>query len=342
MRRQDMEYKYLKTRKVNASLWAEIVNPPVNFSTTPLEEELFSLIREVERDPTIRVFILTGGLDDTYIRHFSIPELAKVNPDLGKIFFDRIFASRAAGRISAWGTTLTNWLMDWVPGLEDMLLKGMKSFSGYSSALYLWFMMHRLYFAIERMGKVTIAAINGSANGGGAEMSTCFDFRFMINDRDFTIGQLEVLLGIVPGGGGSQRWPRLIGKGKALEFMLKGNLLSPEEAERLGMITGSFKKDEFHARVQEFADAMSRRPPVAVNAIKKAVHQGFETGLRHALSIELEESVHCFSSWPTCKILEVYDGYIRKNIEAQGIKPATIRDTVAMLESDEFLESVKD
>lgn len=326
-----MEYTYLKVRNVNASLWAEIVNPPVNFLTTTVVEELFSLIREVEMDQSIRVFILTGGIEDTYIRHFSIPELARLNGDLKKIFFDKVFASRIAGRILAWETTMTNWLMDWVPGLEKMLLNAMKAFSGYSSGLYLWFMMHRLYFAIERMNKITIAAINGSVNGGGAEMSACFDFRFMIDDQDFTIGQLEVLLGIPPGGGGTQRWPRLIGKARALELMLKGNPVSPEEAGRIGMITGSFGKKDFHAEVQAFADAMSRRPPMGIKAVKHAVHQGFETGLRQGLSIELEESVRCYTSNPTKKILESYLTYIKEKIEAPGVKSAAVRDTIAML-----------
>jgi len=335
-----MENRFLKTRKVKTSLWVEIVNPPVNFSTTALEEELFYLIREAEKDPSIRVFILTGGFEDTYIRHFSIPELVQLTPGLKKIFLDKVFASRIAGRLFAYLTTLTNWLMDWVPGYELLTLKTLKAASDLLSPFYLAFMMQRLYLAIERMNKVTIAAINGSVNGGGSEMSTCFDFRFMINDRDFTIGQLEVLLGIIPGGGGSQRWPRLIGKAKALEFMLKGNLLSPEEAERIGMITGSFKKVEFYEKVQEFADNMSKRPPTAVKAIKMAVHQGLETSLRHGLSIEMEESIHCFTSHPTSKILERYNDYIREKIEAPNLKPASIRDTVTMLESDEFLKSV--
>lgn len=228
---------------------------------------------------------------------------------------------------------MTNWLMDWIPGVENTLLKLMKASSGYSSGFYLWFMLQRLCFAIERMNKITIAAINGSVNGGGAEMTTCFDFRFMINDQDFSIGQLEVLLGIPPGGGGTQRWPRLIGKARALELMLKGDLISPEDAEKIGMITGSFRKKDFHAKIQEFADTMSRRLPIAVNAIKQAVHQGFETSLRQGLSIELEESVHCYTSNQTKEILESYNTYIKEKIEAPDINPAVIKDTIAMLKN---------
>ena len=115
-----MEYKFLKLRQVNATLWVEIVNPPVNFSTTSLEEELFFLIRDVELDPAIRVFILTGGIEDIYIRHFSIPELVQLTPDIRKLFLDRVFASKIAGRLFAFSTTMTNWLMDWIPGLEGV------------------------------------------------------------------------------------------------------------------------------------------------------------------------------------------------------------------------------
>jgi enoyl-CoA hydratase/carnithine racemase len=122
--------------------------------------------------------------------------------------------------------------------------------------------------------------------------------------------------------------------------MLKGTPVSPEEAVRLGMITGSFKKDKFHAKVQEFADAMSKRPPHAISGIKKAVHQGLEAGLTHALSIELEESVRCFSLPLTHEIMKAYNEYIRETIEAPNVKPTTIRDAVAHLESDEFLKSL--
>jgi len=90
--------------------------------------------------------------------------------------------------------------MDCFGWYEALMLKIAKIMSGYSSSLYLWFIMQRVYFAIERLNKITIAAINGNCNGGGTELSACFDFRFMIGDQEFTIGQPEVLINIVPGG----------------------------------------------------------------------------------------------------------------------------------------------
>ena len=108
--------------------------------------------------------------------------------------------------------------------------------------------MHRCYLAIERMNKITIAAINGTCNGGGTEMATCFDFRFMVGDQDFVIGQPEVIVGIIPGGGGNTRLPRLIGKAKALEFMLTADLWTAEEAKKNGLITDHFSKKDFQVK----------------------------------------------------------------------------------------------
>ncbi|HWR68040.1 MAG TPA: enoyl-CoA hydratase/isomerase family protein [Desulfomonilia bacterium] len=336
-----MEFKYLRTRQAGATLWVEIHNPPVNWLTIDICEELFVLARRVEKDPSIRVFILTGGIEDVYIMHFSIPELVKISPDNEKIMMDRIFRSRILGRISAYFTTLSNWLMDWVPGYEAITLKNFKAIRNYSSTLFLWFQMHRLYLAIERMGKITIAAINGPCNGGGTELSACFDFRFMIHDQDFTIGQPEVLVGIIAGGGGSQRLPRLLGKARALEIMLTGKQLTPEEAKAIGLITDHFAKEEFRHRVQEFADVMSRRIPVAVAGTKLAVHDGFEASLRHGLSLEMEQTIRCFASPMTKKALPGYASFLKKRVEVPRQERATIHEVIEMLQGDDFLNSLK-
>jgi enoyl-CoA hydratase len=336
-----MEYIYLKTRQVGATLWVEIHNPPVNWLTTDICEELFHLVRKVEKDTSIRVFILTGGIEDSYIMHFSIPELVRISPDNEKIMMDRIFRSRVLGRMFAYLTTLSNWLMDWVPGYETLTLKNFKAIRNYSSTLFLWFQLHRLYLAIERMGKVTIAAINGPCNGGGTELAACFDFRFMIHDQDFTIGQPEVLIGIIAGGGGTQRLPRLIGKAKALELMLTGNQLSPEEAKAMGLITNHFRKEEFLQRVQSFADDMARRIPAGIAGTKQALHEGFETSLLHGLSIEMEQSIRCFADQVTKKALPLYASYLRDREEVLGKNRISIREVIDMLKGDDFLNRLK-
>jgi enoyl-CoA hydratase len=334
------EYKFLKTRQVNTTLWVEIHNPPVNFLTADICEELFTLIKKIRKDPSIRVFILTGGIEDNYIMHFSIPELRKVPEDNRKILMNLIFRFRITGMLMKYFTTFSNWQMDWIPGYEKIMLLLAKAIRGYSSTLFLWFQMHRLYLAIERMPKVTIAAINGSCNGGGTEISACFDFRFMIDDQKFTIGQPECLLGIIPGGGGSQRLPRLIGKARALEFMLRGNQLTPEAAKDIGLITDNFEKAEFHEKIQLVADQMSRRIPIAVEGIKLAVHDGMETSFRHGLSVEMEQTIRCFSDPVTKRALDEYIEIIKENIEVPEDRRWHVNKVVEMLQSDEFSRKI--
>ncbi len=321
-----MDYKYLKTRKENYTLWVEINNPPVNFLTVAMLEELFAVVKQASKDDSIRVFILTGGIEDIYIMHFSIPELLTLSTDNKKLLLNLFVKSRITGAILKYVTTYTNWLMDCSGWYETLMLKFAKIMSGYSSSLYLWFIMQRVYFAIERLNKITIAAINGNCNGGGTELSACFDFRFMIGDQEFTIGQPEVLINIVPGGGSTQRLPRLIGRAKVLEFMLRGNQWDAREAQRVGLITEIFNKNEFKSRVQEFADLMSKRPMTAVDAIKKCVHDGMETTLRHGLSIEMEQNIRCLDTDDTMNAMHAYIRYIDEHINTLDRQKITTED----------------
>ena len=173
-------YTHLTIRRENTSLWVGIYNPPVNFLTTAILEELFNLVDKVRRDPSIRVLILTGHLEDHFIMHFSIPELKRISADNRRTLMNLAFRSRIGGALMKGLTTLGMWQMDWVPGYEKLMLALTRLLRKYSSTLFLWYQMHRLYLAIERLDKITIAAINGTCNGGGTEISACFDFRFMI------------------------------------------------------------------------------------------------------------------------------------------------------------------
>ncbi len=309
-----MGFNYLKTHKEKATLWIEIDHPPVNFLTTDILEELFILFKKIRKDDSIRVVILTGSRDDIYIMHFSIPELLLLHSHNKRLLMDKLVKYRMTGAFLAHIMTFTNWLMDHSSWYEGLMLTIAKRIRQYSSGMFLWFQMTRLYLAVERMNKVTIAALNGPCNGGGTELSACFDFRFMIDDQGFTIGQPECLVNIVPGGGGTQRLTRLIGRAKALEMMLRGNQLSPQEAKQIGLITDCFGKSEFKTKVQDFADLMSKRPPVGIDAIKACVYHGMNTTLRHGLSLELVQSVRCLDTRDTKMAMEEYIQYIDKHI----------------------------
>ncbi len=328
-----MEYKFLQIRQEGETLWAEIHNPPINFLTVDILEELFKLIKKIRKDDSIRVFILTGGIEDTYIMHFSIPELVNLIPQNRRLFLHLAVKFRPTGALLKYYMTFNSWLMDRFAWYEWLQLKQAKLIRKFSSVMFLWLQMIRLYHAIERMNKVTIAAINGPCNGGGTELSVCFDFRFMIYGQGFTIGQPECLVGIIPGGGCTQRLPRLIGRAKALELMLRGNQLTPEEAKRIGLITDCFKKNDFQKKIREFAQLMSKRPPVAIDAIKKSVLQGMNTSLGHGLSIEMEQSIRCFDTKDAEMAMSEYSKYIDENVNLSPDKRPKPEEIIDILEN---------
>ncbi len=332
-----MKFKYLKTRQEDQVLWVEIHNPPVNFLKINILEELYSLVKSVEKDPSIRVFVLTGGIQDTYIMHFSIPELKILSKHNARLGMNLTCKTRIGRRIYKYINVFGMWQMDWVPGYEGLMLFLTKLIKKYSSTPYLWVLMMRTYLAIERMNKVTIAAINGNCNGGGTELSSCFDFRFMVNDQDFFMGQSEVLVGIIPGGGGSQRITRLIGKARALSWMLQGNLLDSEEAKSIGMITDHFPKKDFYQKVSDFARRMSRRIPSAVAGIKRCVHVNGESSIINGLCEEVTQTVRCFDDNVTKKSMEGYANLLNTHINIPDTPTATEREILNIVDTDEFV-----
>ncbi|HOO71729.1 MAG TPA: enoyl-CoA hydratase/isomerase family protein [Spirochaetota bacterium] len=324
-------FRFLKTRRENSTIWIEINHPPVNFLTTDLLEEIFILVKKIRTDPSIRVVVLTGARDDIFIMHFSIPELLQLATHNRRLLLHLLIKTRLTSFLLAGFLTITNRLMDLFPWLEWLILKGAKAIRKISSSMFLWLQMHRLYLEVERLNKITIAAINGPCNGGGTELSVCFDFRFMVSDQGFTIGQPECLVNIIPGGGSSQRLPRLIGRAKALELMLRGNQLTPVEAKQIGLVTDIFPKKEFRKKVQDFADLMAKRPPVAIDAIKKSVLLGMDTTLTHGLSIELTQSLRCLDTRDTDMAMRAYINYIDEHIMTVDPGRATTRDVVGVL-----------
>lgn len=328
-----MELRYLKTTQLDRTLWIELANPPANFLTVDICTELHQVFKAAEKDPGIGVLVLTGGLEDTYIFHFSIAELQKISADNRAFLLDRLCSTRLGSKLMEWQTTFLLWLMNRLPFTERGVLGLTRLLRGRCSTLYLWFQMMAAYFAIERSSKVTIAAINGNCNGGGTEMAACFDFRFMVGDAGFTIGQPEALVGIIPGGGGTQRLPRLIGKAKALEFMLSCDQWSCDQAKHNGLITDHFVKSAFKEKVQAFAERMSRRSPIAVASVKHAVHAGQDTGLHRALAIEMTSTVRCFADRSTQAALVEYMSILDEKITQAPERSGTVHDVAPLLES---------
>ncbi len=122
----------------------------------------------------------------------------------------------------------------------------------------------------RRMPKATIALIEGRVGGGGCELSQAFDVRFGVVGKT-TMSQMEVSLGILPGGGGTQRLPRLVGRGRALEIILGGDDLDAETAERWGLLNRALAADEIGGFVERLARRIASFPRQAVVMAKQSV-----------------------------------------------------------------------
>jgi len=137
---------------------------------------------------------------------------------------------------------------------------------------------------IENLGKPVVAAVNGFALGGGCETAMACTIRIAAETARF--GQPEVGLGLVPGGGGTQRLPRLVGKGRALQLILSGDLIDAHEAHRIGLINEIVPATELIARAEAILRRIAANGPIAVRFALEAVNKGMETSQDEGLLLE--------------------------------------------------------
>ena len=152
----------------------------------------------------------------------------------------------------------------------------------------------KLTSEIEDCRIPVIAAVNGMAFGGGCEIALSCDLRFASSNARF--GQPEIKLGIIPGWGGSQRLPRLIGRTAAMELLLTGDPIDAERALALGLVNAVVAPGELQDKVFELADRVASQAPLAVAAIKRAVHAGIDVPILDALDAERVEFTRVFDT----------------------------------------------
>lgn len=153
---------------------------------------------------------------------------------------------------------------------------------------------HSLFTRIETLGKPVIAAINGTCLGGGLELAMSCDIRVAVEGARF--GQPEIALGIIPGWGGTQRLPRLIGKSRAMELLLTGDMIKAPEAHRYGLINRVVPDGELMAQTKNLARKLATLPPVAMAVIKRVVFRGLDEPLPQALQTEAAGFLEAFAS----------------------------------------------
>ena len=146
------------------------------------------------------------------------------------------------------------------------------------------FTIRNLFTSIEQLNKPVIAAVNGIALGGGTELALAWDIRIVSTNA--TMGQTETRLAIIPGAGGTQRLPRLVGKGKAKELIFTGRRIGAEEALNIGLANKICEPDQLMEECRQMAAMICEAGPIAVEQAKYAINYGLETDLHTGLAIE--------------------------------------------------------
>ena len=190
-------------------------------------DELRRVMLDLKRDEGVRVVILTGSGEKSFVAGADINELARQTPVSGR----------------------------------DMALAGQQVFD-----------------LIEQLGKPVIAAVNGYALGGGCELAMACTLRLAADNAK--LGQPEINLGILPGYGGTQRLPRLVGKGRALELMLTGAPVAAAEAERIGLVNRVVPAGDLMSAARSLAATLAVQAPIAMRYIIDAVNGGLQMPFR--------------------------------------------------------------
>src|SRR6202023_3327293 len=229
-----MAYENLLYEKRDGIAYLTLNRPKVlNALNRKTVEELQQALLEARGDGSVRVIILTGAGEKSFVAGADIGELSQQTPVSGREF-------------SLFGQSV--------------------------------------FHMLETMGKPSICVVNGFALGGGCELALACTIR--IASKTAKLGQPEVKLGIIPGYGGSQRLARLCGKGVAHELCLTGEMISAEEAQRIGLVNHVYEPEELLTAAQSLARKIAANAPVAVQLTMEAIERGVEMPLEQGLFLE--------------------------------------------------------
>lgn len=289
--------RHLRIEQRGRVLQVLLDNPPANFLTMAVMQELADLLEDLEQRQDIGAVILSGAADGVFLTHFDVDEIERA---VAPITFS----------MPAWLTRLlleSESLLRHLPGarklLRRTLLAGVADMN----------LFHEVTAHMRRMDKVFIAAINGLALGGGCELALACDLRLMAEDDQVErfLGQPEVLIGLIPGGGGTQMLARSLGVARALELCLEGQLLEPRQALALGLVNGLAPAEELLEAADALAQRLSRRSPQAVRLIKRSIYQAASRDWTEGMASEKAGFLSAASQGNTRRAMREYIERVR-------------------------------
>lgn len=295
---------------------ARIDGGPLGLFGPELAEHLESLVDRVDADPHIHAVVFTGAHPKRFVSHAEVRWLQEGGASVPAV------GTRGASALARTAKGANHRILDPVVGRTPL-----------GPAVELE-RVHQTFLKMNRSGVVFAAAVNGSALGLGAEFCWANDLRVMA-DGDYVIGQPEVLLGIMPGGGGTQRLPRLVGTHRGLIAILEGKPFTPAEALDLGAVDDVVAPDLLLERTVELAEHLGRRPKHSVASIKRAVYFGASMSLTEGLHVERTEflttalsdrgqelMLEYMASTDTLGELPLYSDGVYERALAEGTVPA--------------------
>ena len=244
-----VDYKHLEIEDQGQIIICYLSNPPTHTLTAQGLLEIHDFLDSLVSNKELRILAFTGAGEDVFIRHYEVGELA----------------DSAEKNISQQEETKK---------LENNPIKELHGF-------------HKMLLKIRDLNAIVVAGINGNTAGGGCEFSLGCDLRVM-SSGDYFIGLPETSVGILPGGGGTQRLARLIGSSRALDLILHGQLISNVKALEFGIINEILPKESFLKSLKEYCRILANRAPIALREVKRAIHRGMDLPLEEALLLEQE------------------------------------------------------
>ena len=242
------EYENLKVEDHGHVVVCILTNPPTHTFTSKSLMEVHDFLDQMEKKKDLRVLAFTGGGEDVFIKHYEVGELAE--------------------------------------SAEKNISEAKEVSSEYSPPKELHH-FHKMLLRLRDIEAIVIAGINGNTAGGGCEFALGCDLRIM-SEGPYAIGLPETSVGILPGGGGTQRLARLIGSSRALDLILHARLLSPQEAFEFGLINKLVPHERFREELMAYCLDLASRAPIALRQVKKIIHHGLDKTLEEGLLMEQE------------------------------------------------------
>jgi len=270
---RDLALETLQLEQDGRVLTARFSNPPLNFMTTGFIRELDQLTRSVAQDPTVGAVVLTGGVEGRFLTHLDAQELAGI----GDLPHPKLPMHAAEVVVLVLNAVLR------LPGVASLL----ERFGGApGKGIVMGQRWKRLTLRMNRSAAVYLAAINGPVLDGGLEIVLACDLRYAADAAHLRMGQMEMLVALIPGGGGSQRLLRMFGPARVLEHVLEGVPLTAQEALEHGLVHRVVPEQRLLTEAQATAARLARRSPTAVAALKRCLYFGTDRRFSRALDLE--------------------------------------------------------